>query len=37
VRSGRVVRVDAGTWWSGGGILAARTAMRDVEGAFDRR
>jgi iron complex transport system substrate-binding protein len=34
VRSGRVVRVDAGTWWSGGGILAARAAMRDVEGAF---
>jgi iron complex transport system substrate-binding protein len=37
VRSGRVVRVDAGTWWSGGGILAARTVMRDVERAFDRR
>jgi iron complex transport system substrate-binding protein len=34
VRSGRVVLVDAGTWWSGGGILAARAAMRDVEGAF---
>jgi iron complex transport system substrate-binding protein len=34
VRSGRVVRVDAGTWWSGGGILSARAAMRDVEGAF---
>jgi iron complex transport system substrate-binding protein len=34
VRSGRVVRVDAGTWWSGGGILAARAAMRDVERAF---
>jgi iron complex transport system substrate-binding protein len=37
VRSGRVVRVDAGTWWSGGGILAARAAMRDVERVFDRR
>ena len=37
VRSDRVVRVDAGTWWSGGGILAARAAMRDVERAFDRR
>jgi iron complex transport system substrate-binding protein len=36
VRSGRVVRVDAGTWWSGGGILAARAAMRDVERAFNR-
>jgi iron complex transport system substrate-binding protein len=34
VRSGRVVLVDAGTWWSGGGILAARAAMRDVESAF---
>jgi iron complex transport system substrate-binding protein len=34
VRSRRVVRVDAGTWWSGGGILAARAAMRDVERAF---
>jgi iron complex transport system substrate-binding protein len=37
VRSGRVVRVDAGTWWSGGGILAARAAMRDVARVFDRR
>jgi iron complex transport system substrate-binding protein len=37
VRPGRVVRVDAGTWWSGGGVLAARAAMRDVERAFDRR
>jgi iron complex transport system substrate-binding protein len=36
VRSGRVVPVDAGTWWSGGGILAARAAMRDVEGALRR-
>ncbi len=36
VRSGRVVRVDAGTWWSGGGILAARAAMRDVERAIPR-
>jgi iron complex transport system substrate-binding protein len=34
VRSGRVVRVDAGTWWSGGGILAARAALRDVTRAF---
>jgi len=37
VRPERVVRVDAGTWWSGGGVLAARAAMRDVERAFDRR
>jgi ABC-type Fe3+-hydroxamate transport system substrate-binding protein len=37
VRPGRVVRVDAATWWSGGGVLAARAAMRDVERAFDRR
>jgi hypothetical protein len=29
--------VDAGTWWSGGGILAARAAMRDVARVFDRR
>jgi iron complex transport system substrate-binding protein len=36
VRSGRVVRVDAGTWWSGGGILAARAAMRDVERVIPR-
>jgi iron complex transport system substrate-binding protein len=36
VRSGRVVRVDAGTWWSGGGILAARAVMRDVERAIRR-
>jgi iron complex transport system substrate-binding protein len=36
VRAGRVVRVDAGTWWSGGGILASRAAMRDVERAFRR-
>ena len=36
VRAGRVVRVDAGTWWSGGGILASRSAMRDVERAFPR-
>jgi iron complex transport system substrate-binding protein len=34
VRSGRVVRVDAGTWWSGGGILASRAAMRDVARAL---
>jgi len=30
VRSGGVTRVDAGTWWSGGGILAARAALADV-------
>ena len=36
VRTERVVRVDAGTWWSGGGILASRSAMRDVERAFPR-
>jgi iron complex transport system substrate-binding protein len=36
VRAGRVVRVDAATWWSGGGILASRAAMRDVERAFRR-
>jgi iron complex transport system substrate-binding protein len=36
VRSERVVPVDAGTWWSGGGILAARAAMRDVRGALRR-
>jgi ABC-type Fe3+-hydroxamate transport system substrate-binding protein len=31
VRSGAVERVDAGTWWSGGGILAARAALRDLD------
>jgi iron complex transport system substrate-binding protein len=31
VRSGAVERVDAGTWWSGGGTLAARAALRDLE------
>ena len=31
VRSGAVERVDAGTWWSGGGVLAARAALRDLE------
>jgi iron complex transport system substrate-binding protein len=36
VRSGRVVRVDAGTWWSGGGILAARAALRDARRALVR-
>lgn len=30
VRSGAVERVDAGTWWSGGGILAGRAALRDL-------
>jgi iron complex transport system substrate-binding protein len=34
VRTGRVVRVDGGTWWSGGGILAARAALRDLERAL---
>jgi iron complex transport system substrate-binding protein len=36
VRGRRVVRVDRGTWWSGGGILAARAALRDVERALGR-
>jgi iron complex transport system substrate-binding protein len=31
VRNGAVERVDAGTWWSGGGILAARAALEDIE------
>ena len=31
VRAGAVERVDAGTWWSGGGILAARAALRDLD------
>jgi iron complex transport system substrate-binding protein len=31
VRSGGVERVDAGTWWTGGGILAARAALDDLE------
>jgi iron complex transport system substrate-binding protein len=34
VRAGRVVRVDRGTLWSGGGILAARAALRDLERAL---
>lgn len=34
VQPGRVVRVDGGTWWSGGGILAARAALRDLERAL---
>ena len=34
VRSGVVERVDAGTWWSGGGILAARAALADVQRAL---
>jgi ABC-type Fe3+-hydroxamate transport system substrate-binding protein len=29
----RVVRVDEGTWWSGGGILAARAALSDLSRA----
>ena len=37
VRSGRVLRVDGGTWWSGGGIVAARAALRDVTRAFRPR
>jgi iron complex transport system substrate-binding protein len=36
VRGGRVVRVDPGTWWAGGGILASRAAMRDVRQALAR-
>ncbi len=36
VPTGRVVRVDGGTWWSGGGILAARAALRDLERALGR-
>jgi iron complex transport system substrate-binding protein len=31
VRSGAVERVDAGTWWTGGGIPAARAALEDLE------
>jgi iron complex transport system substrate-binding protein len=31
VRAGSVERVDAGTWWSGGGILAARAALEDLK------
>ena len=34
VRSGGVRRVDAGTWWTGGGILAARAALRDLDRAL---
>jgi iron complex transport system substrate-binding protein len=30
----RVVRVDEGAWWSGGGILAARAALRDLTRAL---
>jgi iron complex transport system substrate-binding protein len=30
VRSGDVTAVDEGTWWSAGGVLAARAAQRDV-------
>ncbi|MBD0283257.1 MAG: ABC transporter substrate-binding protein [Thermoleophilaceae bacterium] len=37
VRARRVARVEGGTWWSGGGILAARAALRDIERALDRR
>jgi iron complex transport system substrate-binding protein len=33
-RRARVVRVDEGTWWSGGGILAARAALRDLTRAL---
>jgi iron complex transport system substrate-binding protein len=34
VRSGAVEPVDAGTWWTGGGILAARAALADLERAL---
>jgi iron complex transport system substrate-binding protein len=30
----RLVRVDEETWWSGGGVLAARAALRDLSRAF---
>jgi iron complex transport system substrate-binding protein len=30
VRSGAVERVDPGTWWTGGGMLAARAALEDL-------
>jgi iron complex transport system substrate-binding protein len=30
VRSGMVEDVDSGTWWSGGGVLAARAALEDL-------
>ena len=30
VRFGTVAGVDAGTWWSGGGVLAARAALDDL-------
>ena len=34
VRSGHVVRVADSSWWAPGGILAARAALRDLEGAL---
>ena len=34
VRAGAVQRVDAAVWWGGGGILAARAALRDLEEAL---
>jgi iron complex transport system substrate-binding protein len=34
VRAGAVQRVDAAVWWGGGGILAARAALRDLEDVF---
>jgi iron complex transport system substrate-binding protein len=34
VRTGRVVGVDGGTWWSGGGILASRSALRVLDRAL---
>ncbi len=34
VRRGEVVPVDAGTWWSGGGMLAARAALADLRRAL---
>jgi iron complex transport system substrate-binding protein len=33
-RSGRVVRVDDGAWWSGGGVLAARAALQELARAL---
>ena len=33
-RGARVVRVEEGTWWSGGGLLAAGAALRDLRRAL---
>jgi iron complex transport system substrate-binding protein len=34
VRSGRVLHVDDGAWWSGGGALAARAALQELDHAL---